>query len=32
MGWIDLEQVGRLAKAMGKSDYAAYLMTLGERS
>ncbi len=32
MGWIDLEQVCRLAKAMGKSDYAAYLTSLGERS
>ena len=32
MGWIDFEQVKRLAKKMGKSDYAAYLTSLGERS
>ena len=32
MGWIGFEQVERLAHQMGKSDYAAYLMSLGERS
>jgi glucose-1-phosphate thymidylyltransferase len=31
MGWIDLEQVHRLAQAMGKSEYGAYLMALGKR-
>jgi len=31
MGWIDLAQVHRLAAAMGKSEYAAYLMELAGR-
>jgi glucose-1-phosphate thymidylyltransferase len=30
-GWIDLEQVRRLASAMGKSEYGTYLMGLGDR-
>ncbi len=32
LGWIDLEQVHRLAQAMGNSEYGAYLMALGKRS
>ena len=30
MGYIDRDQLGRLADALGKSDYAAYLRTLAD--